>query len=245
MFTVRKSNRKRLPSKRYSKKEYEFKTLIQTPKRKKINPTNQPNNKPISLFSPQKTMAFNVLKNTIASDLATTCIREIEDMKKKWEKIFVDENKYDAFRQQIKIKKHELTFSPSLWRTWQLVEQKIMEIYPSYQLDLIVSIIKSLPGGKSQKIHQDFDSSDGKFNEHPPLSIILSLSGKSAIDISDLKNENHKRSNTLNAGDLMIFHGFVNHNGRSYKETNYRLHWYCTHQDVTKEVYSNSTYFVK
>ena len=241
---LRKSNRKRQSSKRYSKKEYESKTLKQLPKRKKIKRT-RPKNQPVSLFTPRKAMAFNILKSTIASDLATTCIREIEDLKKKWEQIFVDENEYDAFRQQIKIKKVGLSSFPGLWRAWHLVEQKIMEIYPSYELDGIVSIIKSLPGGKSQKIHQDFDSSDGKFNEHPPLSIILSLSGKSAIDISDLKNENHKRSNTLNAGDIMIFHGFVNHNGRSYKETNYRLHWYCTHQDVTKEVYSNSTYFVK
>lgn len=100
-----------------------------------------------------------------------------------------------------------------------------------------------MAGGDPQTLHQDYNDQAKKFQDHLPLAVIVALSDEVPTRLLiEGFNTSPKHSKSLNAGDMIIFHGFAKHAGVSYQKENIRVHFYCTHKNVREKDYSRITY---
>eukprot|EP00834_Sanchytrium_tribonematis_P007017 NODE_579_length_5813_cov_0.453448.p3 type:complete len:279 gc:universal NODE_579_length_5813_cov_0.453448:1228-392(-) len=94
-------------------------------------------------------------------------------------------------------------------------------------------VLKSLPGGVEQEMHQDF--LDFELNQayerhrHLQGGLLIALCPNTTLQI--IKNGKYKTIN-LDVGSVMIFRGDLGHAGSSYKTLNYRIHVALTIKDI-------------
>lgn len=95
------------------------------------------------------------------------------------------------------------------------------------------NILYSLPNGEVQAWHHDFPVLD---YTAPPRVFIIPVSKTCRMDVCKYLLENPKenevmRNYSLKRGEVFSFHGYLPHRGCSYAKDNFRIHFYCLHEN--------------
>lgn len=94
------------------------------------------------------------------------------------------------------------------------------------------SVLKSKPGCKEQRAHTDFDVPAEGFGRHRPhgfpCGVIVALQDGTKFVVHGLRGGRVKKRTVveMKAGDVLIFHGDLEHAGAAYDIENTRVHYY-------------------
>lgn len=160
------------------------------------------------------------------------------------ENIFEKVAIYDRYRKQatfkhiisrLRLAQEKAIVSNAYHLILEDLQQFIDDEYQGYKLSE-GNILMSLPGGKLQAWHTDYDEHHGLL--HEPLVFFLGLSN------CHLGFEICGTTKTLHLGDTLLFRGYAVHRGCAYKEVNFRIHFYAIHVEdevKLKEIESTTT----
>jgi len=160
------------------------------------------------------------------------------------EKIFEKVATYNRYRKQatfkhiiscLRLTQEKAIVSSAYHLILKELQQFIDGEYQGYKLSE-GNILMSLPGGKLQAWHTDYDQHHGL--SHEPLVFFIGLSN------CHLGFETCGTTKTLHLGDTLLFRGYAVHRGCTYKEVNFRIHFYAIHAEdeiKLKEIESTTT----
>jgi len=155
-----------------------------------------------------------------------------------WEKVFANGNVMDDFRYQSARSKWPVELFEILQKPLLVVQEFIKKKYPDYMVSE-GNLLWSLPGGKNQELHRDFNPEQK--SQKPPLVFFLAISD-CRLNVAKVLNPHlqatqHEitKQRKIPPGSLLEFHGHAIHGGCGYPDHNFRFHFYAWHQDLSKE----------